>query len=512
MPRGLSAGGVTTWALRTAEVLATRGRAVCLIIHREDPGAVRLHPTFAQTANSSITLIDIAHLPPLESCNGNLAPYIPAYRDAMRAMVTRTRRPAVFVPTLLGDSFGIAAALTLADPECIRILGWQHSPIPYDTQVLARYEPILSKLIAVSDQIGSTLRASLAHRATDIRIIPHGIDAPATVPPRPPPAARPLRLIYAGRMENDLKRAMSLLSISDALAQRGIDHRLTLVGDGPAQHQIDAGVGAGTRRDRIRRLAPLPPSDIRNLLAEHDLFILPSRTEGLSLSAVEAMAAGCVPIMTRTPSGADQLVEDARSGLLVDVPPASTNEQLAELFAAAIQRALAIGLPALSAAAHRRALERFSMDAYAISVEHTLEDAARSAPRSWPTDRPCAFTASGPTAAGSGAVPADGPARLRELLARLAGRSVILHGTGRHTIELAPVLADSPARIVAFTDDDPKRHGATLWNWPIIAPHSAARTGATDVIISSWMNQPDIWDCRETYEKQGLKVHRIYEP
>ncbi len=475
------------------------------MVHREDPGTDRLNISLPP----QVRLVDLAHLPPVDTCSGDLSHYIPAYRDALRSLVAATRLPVIVAPTLLGDTFGIAAALSLADPELMRVAAWQHSPIPYDAAVLARYEPLISLFVGVSDEITAALRAAHPFRNADIKTILHGVHTPVSIPPRPPVENRPLTMIYAGRMENDLKRASSLIDLSDELHARGVNHRLTLVGDGPAAGEIDTRIGEQGRAARIRRLRPVPPEGVLRLLTEHDLFLLPSRVEGLSLSVMEAMAAGCVPIITRTPSGSGTLVDHEQSGILVDLPATADNAIIARAFGDAISRAGTLGIPALSAAAHRKAAERFSLTVYADHLDHAFEAAVAAPPRRWPTDRPCAFTTAAATT-GSGAVPADGATRLRNLLARLAGKSIVIHGTGRHTIELASTLAQSPARITAFSDDDPSRHGQTLWNWPIIAPASAARTGASDVVISSWMNQDAIWDRREVYERQGLFVHRIY--
>ena len=38
----------------------------------------------------------------------------------------------------------------------------------------------------------------------------------------------------------------------------------------------------------------------------------------------------------------------------------------------------------------------------------------------------------------------------------------------------------------------------------------ASETGATDVVISSWINQHAIWSRRAVYERQGLTVHTVY--
>ncbi len=113
---------------------------------------------------------------------------------------------------------------------------------------------------------------------------------------------------------------------------------------------------------------------------------------------------------------------------------------------------------------------------------------------------------------GSGSVPPDGAERMRAALAKLAGRTVVIHGTGEHTRQLGHIFAASPAQIVAFTDDDRARHGQKLWNWPIVSPAEAAATGATDVVISSWMHEAAIWERRDVYEFQSLRVWTIYRP
>ena len=48
-----------------------------------------------------------------------------------------------------------------------------------------------------------------------------------------------------------------------------------------------------------------------------DIFFLPSRDEGLPLALLEAMAAGCVPVMSDSGAVAD-VIEDGRNGFLIE--------------------------------------------------------------------------------------------------------------------------------------------------------------------------------------------------
>ncbi|MBL8762380.1 MAG: glycosyltransferase, partial [Phycisphaerae bacterium] len=367
---------------------------------------------------------------------------------------------------------------------------------------------IIARFVGVSDHIAGVLRAALPGRAADVRSIPYGVEVPASVAPRPPLSGRPLAIIYHGRIEQNTKRVLALVEMSDELSRRGVLHRVTLVGDGPSTREVDARI-ARVEPGRVRRLEAIAPDGVLRLLDEHDLAVLASRAEGLSVAILEAMSRGCVPVITRTESGATQLVSPGENGELVDLAPNADDAALGKLMADGVQRALARGLEKLGRACAERARERFSLESHARQTALLIDEIADSPARPWPASRPIAFTA-GAAPAGSGAVPPDGAARLREALQRLAGKGVVIHGTGRHTIELAGVLADSPARIVAFTDDDPARHGKSLWNWPIVSPADASRTGATDVVVSSWINQAAIVARAGVYERQGLRVHTLY--
>lgn len=88
-------------------------------------------------------------------------------------------------------------------------------------------------------------------------------------------------------------------------------------------------VGGGSRRGHLERQAASlnarvyfagfwPPERVPALLAAADLFVLPSRREGLGSVLYEAMAAG-VPIVATRTGGIPEIVRDQETGLLV--PP-----------------------------------------------------------------------------------------------------------------------------------------------------------------------------------------------
>lgn len=502
LPKGFAVSGVTLWAVRLARALAERGRRCVLIAHEAPEGQSRLEIELP----ACVGVVDVAGRFEARVAEAGLQALLPCYRDVIRREADESGRPVVFSPNLLGDCYGLGAAMCVTEAESIRIVGWQHSDIEYDRVVLERYAPCLARFAGVSERIAVALRERLPARAEDVSLLHYGVEAPATPPPRPPLKGRPVRIVYTGRIEHEQKRIGALLAMSRALTARGVAHELTLIGDGPAAADVDETI---SKMRGVRRLGALPPRRVTEELDRADVFALASRYEGLSVSMLEAMSRGCAPVVTAVASGAREAVAHGENGALVRATDTAPDDDIGAAMAGEVQRLCGRGLGGLPKAAWETVRDRFSMERHALEAMRLIDEAALAPARAWPVDRPCAFTAMH-AGAGSGSVPADGAERLRSLLASLAGRRVLIHGAGRHTIELASVFAESPAVIVGVSDDDPARHGRRLLGWSIGAPERAATTGASDVVLSSWMHAKAMWARRGVFERAGLRVHSAY--
>ncbi len=513
LPQGLNLGGVTTWGVRLANGLAQRGRAVTLLVHTVEGAGQGLDAAL----HRGVRVVRVEGAPAMDRCNADLTPYLPHYRVAHADMVARTGAPAVFSPNLAGDCYGIAAAVCTLEPEVVRVVGWRHNDLEYDAQVLTHYEPIIHRFVGCSDAVACDLARRMPFRAGSVVSLPYGVATPKAPPVREPLVGRPIRLIYTGRMEHEQKRIGSLLRMAASLEARGIDHELTLVGDGPAAPEVDAACRA---LRRTRRLPTLSPEEIDGLLDGADALALASRYEGLSVSMLEALSRGCVPIVTNVSSGAEQAVEHGVSGLLIDPTgdEAMVGERMAAIVAHLVRVCAADGgatMRNISGAAWRVAKDRFGLERHVSAVERLIDEAAAEAPRWWPGDRACAFTSSGGAGAWEATVPRETPRRFREAMRRIAsGRAgsarIAVWGAGRHTIALAPEMASAAAPIVAILEDDPAKRGCTLWGLPIIGPEHLSSLGVTDVVISSWMHQRAMWSRRSEMERRGVAVHTLH--
>jgi glycosyltransferase involved in cell wall biosynthesis len=128
---------------------------------------------------------------------------------------------------------------------------------------------------------------------------------------------------YVGRLVEgknipDLLRAFR--SVKDG---RG-NMRLVVVGEGPLEPELRRTAAAMAIEDSV--LFAGYRSDALSLLKTFDVLALPSRSEGIPRSVMEAMAAG-VPVVASDIPGNRELVEHRRTGLLF---PADDTERLAE--------------------------------------------------------------------------------------------------------------------------------------------------------------------------------------
>lgn len=479
LPQGLNVSGVTMWGVRLANGLAERGRPVGLVLHRE-PSEQR---TLDLAIDRRVRVFDARDLAPFED-----APDLSAHVELYGRAVDELGGTVVVSPNLHEGCYETCAQLTTSHDA--RLIGWQHSDISYDRHLLTRYAPVLASAVGVSDVIVNKLRSVL--EGVLIENIPYGVEVANACPQRDPLHARPIRLVYTGRIEHYQKRVMALVGLSRELTRLAVAHDLRVLGDGPASDEFDDAIGG---MGSISRVGAVGPAQVREALAWADAFVLPSRYEGLSVSMLEALASGCVPIVARVESGATQAIQAGVNGLIADVGPdedeAVVGRTMAEVIASLTNGTLA----SLSVAAWTSVRERFSIERHVDRVCELVDRVARVPHRTW-------------LGGATGTVPPDGAARMDSLLRSLLGRRVAIHGVGRHTLELENVVRTFP--VVAFTDDDRQRHGTSLWGVPIVPPERVGEAGATDVVISSWLHESEIWDRRGVYERQGVRVHRVY--
>lgn len=122
------------------------------------------------------------------------------------------------------------------------------------------------------------------------------------------PAGGPLKLLFVGTLAQLYKAPDLLIEAVGLCIQDGTDVHLTLVGDGKHRSELEARAKASNMADRIVFRGSLPAGEaVRAELDKADLFVLPSRQEGLPRALVEAMARA-LPCLASTVGGIPELL------------------------------------------------------------------------------------------------------------------------------------------------------------------------------------------------------------
>jgi len=239
-------------------------------------------------------------------------------RENLYAALARVSRAIGPEPGVLvtADWIELAAA-AYRDPgkAVIQVLHGDHD---YYYDLARRNEAVIDAWVAYSRAMYENLRELLPHRREQIFNLPYGIPLPTRVRQRPLAASGsgPLRLVYAGRLDQGQKVVFDLPSIDAGLARRGIRVAWTVIGGGPDEAELRRRwqEAAGERFGEIRWLGVLENREVIEHLAEADVFVLPSRAEGLPVALLEAMGAGLVPVVSDIESGVSEVVEPGITG------------------------------------------------------------------------------------------------------------------------------------------------------------------------------------------------------
>jgi glycosyltransferase involved in cell wall biosynthesis len=250
----------------------------------------------------------------------------------------------------------LAAAATRVPVRIFTVHGWAFTAYSGLTSRLYRVadrlmEPLTTVTICVSDnELAAGLEAGTCSAERTV-VIRNAVDVSAAARSRHDRATP--RLIAVGRLKAP-KDFLTLIRAFAALPEESFE--ALIVGDGPDRAVLGAEIRSLGLDGRVWLEGER--SDVPTLLADSDLFVLSSRSEGLPVSVLEAMAAE-LPVVATDVGGLAELVVDGETGSLV--PPGD-----AEALAAALGRLIGDRdlRRTLGAAGRARAEELFDLAAF----------------------------------------------------------------------------------------------------------------------------------------------------
>lgn len=139
-------------------------------------------------------------------------------------------------------------------------------------------------------------------------------------------------LLFVGRLSPQ-KAPLLLIDAAILLAERGLDYRLELVGDGELRAEIERRIRRARLEDRIVLTGWMEEQSVFQRMRDARCLVLPSLAEGLPVVIMEAFSLHR-PVISTHVGGIPELVEPGASGWLV---PCGDLESLANAMRSALE-------------------------------------------------------------------------------------------------------------------------------------------------------------------------------
>jgi glycosyltransferase involved in cell wall biosynthesis len=184
--------------------------------------------------------------------------------------------------------------------------------VQFETQVLRRLQGVVAVSAAIADELR---RRNI--RPCRISVIANGIPDKHKVQRTTDYSSeswnRSPVLVFVGRLVRE-KNLDVLIDVSHRLKEMFPEICLLIAGEGPLRKELERYVDELDLADAVRFLGFV--EDVYPLLEEADCFVLPSQTEGMPMSLLEAMSCG-VPIVASAVGSIPSVARDGVEAMLV---------------------------------------------------------------------------------------------------------------------------------------------------------------------------------------------------
>jgi glycosyltransferase involved in cell wall biosynthesis len=299
---------------------------------------------------------------------------LPIYLLAFRRAIHRAVRH--FQPEIIHAHWWLPAGRLAADAGPPFVVTSHGSDVrllersPWLVGSAQRVAARAARWTAVSRFLARDLEQRLHLPAHSVEVTPMPVDLALFARGRTVPKADPPRVLYAGNLLPS-KGVDVLVAAVALLRDRGVRCELRILGEGPARDQLVAQIKILRLGECAAVIPFVAQSEMPAELGAATVTVLPTRghAEGLGLTLVEALLAGCAVIGTPA-GGIPEVVEDGVSGLLTpDGDASALAERLTRLLEdEALRRRL-------TTTGEERVRRTFSLDA-AVDRFLALFDAA----------------------------------------------------------------------------------------------------------------------------------------
>ncbi len=278
---------------------------------------------------------------------GDGTPYATSYAGklryvflAWRAAEAEHRRDPFHATWIIMASYGSLAALLFKfrHPRVPLLLTLQEGDT--EEHILGRvgiFYPVWKLVFRLAGEVQaiSNFLAGFAkrHGAKRVTVVPNGVDLNkfSALHPKPYPPApegrgslnkierlNPRVIITTSRLVPKNGIDILIRAFAELMRRKSsvVSYKLVIVGDGPDRGTLEKLARELGVLDRTEFLGYVPAERVPEELSRADVFVRPSRSEGLGSSFLEAMAAG-VPVIATEVGGIRDFLKDGETGLAV---------------------------------------------------------------------------------------------------------------------------------------------------------------------------------------------------
>jgi glycosyltransferase involved in cell wall biosynthesis len=178
------------------------------------------------------------------------------------------------------------------------------------------------EIVAVSE---FTRQLALQKYDEKIQVVPNGVDLISLMPGQIVLNAPP-RIVFAGRFMEQ-KNPLQVVHTLNELKE--LEWQCVMIGDGPLMEDVRCAINDFGLKDRFQLTGWIEPQDVLAWFDKSDILFMPSRSEGLPVVGVQALAKGLAIVANRV-GGFVDLVDYDKNGYL-ETEPAKFSTSLSGL-------------------------------------------------------------------------------------------------------------------------------------------------------------------------------------
>lgn len=269
---------------------------------------------------------------------------------------------------MLRDAVLVTAASGKGVPIVLHIHGGPYflkdEPGAVLRKCIAAMTKYSARIIVLSEQEKQVL--AKRHGRDDADVLANAVPMNEAVPREP--ERSPRSIIYFGRLNRE-KGLDRIIEACRGLIERDIPFVFNAYGAGPDAESFLAEMHA-VCGERFKFCGVADGETKWQALAANDIFLLPSDHEGLPIALLEAMAAGCVPVVRRNDAIA-AAVEQGVAGFVVDI---NDKSEIVERLVFLLDETN--DLAPMREKARKTIAERYSFDQYLLRLDEIYKKAA----------------------------------------------------------------------------------------------------------------------------------------